>query len=249
MQKSDSQIYTSLLKLHFIYVGIISCCVCLGPGLAFIVYPRAVAMMPMPQVWSVCFFVMIILLGLDSQVTENPQTFVNEWLNEWMKPWLAFLPLVPVCWSGMSDDVTGWSVPDLHAPRLQTSAGSAGYLLYLLFAGTLPGHWGWCSTLRAGQLAKPFLNVFVCLTILWSGAVASWPPDQLFPLQCLCKCFNFLVSASRKFRLLDAAISLQLSMNPVFCSNAIQVLTNTFYCLVILHQTPVTLPKTVLLQC
>ncbi|KAF6731574.1 Sodium- and chloride-dependent GABA transporter 2 [Oryzias melastigma] len=38
-----------------------------GKCLAFIVYPRAVAMMPMPQVWSVCFFLMIILLGLDSQ--------------------------------------------------------------------------------------------------------------------------------------------------------------------------------------
>ncbi|XP_004084260.2 sodium- and chloride-dependent GABA transporter 2 [Oryzias latipes] len=38
-----------------------------GPGLAFIVFPRAVAVMPMPQVWAVCFFLMIILLGLDSQ--------------------------------------------------------------------------------------------------------------------------------------------------------------------------------------
>ncbi|KAJ7999861.1 hypothetical protein DPEC_G00198790 [Dallia pectoralis] len=38
-----------------------------GPGLAFIAYPRAVAMMPVPQVWAICFFIMIILLGLDSE--------------------------------------------------------------------------------------------------------------------------------------------------------------------------------------
>ncbi|XP_042342856.1 sodium- and chloride-dependent GABA transporter 2-like [Plectropomus leopardus] len=37
------------------------------PGLAFIAYPQAVAMMPFPQLWSICFFVMIILLGLDTQ--------------------------------------------------------------------------------------------------------------------------------------------------------------------------------------
>ncbi|CAM4577605.1 unnamed protein product [Leuciscus chuanchicus] len=38
-----------------------------GPGLAFIAYPQAVAMMPVPQLWAVCFFIMIILLGLDTQ--------------------------------------------------------------------------------------------------------------------------------------------------------------------------------------
>ncbi|XP_030248846.1 sodium- and chloride-dependent GABA transporter 2-like [Sparus aurata] len=38
-----------------------------GPGLAFIAYPQAIAMMPLPQLWSICFFVMLILLGLDTQ--------------------------------------------------------------------------------------------------------------------------------------------------------------------------------------
>ncbi|XP_054867989.1 sodium- and chloride-dependent GABA transporter 2-like isoform X2 [Amphiprion ocellaris] len=38
-----------------------------GPGLAFIAYPQAVAMMPLPQLWSICFFVMLILLGLDTE--------------------------------------------------------------------------------------------------------------------------------------------------------------------------------------
>ncbi|XP_042369427.1 sodium- and chloride-dependent GABA transporter 2-like, partial [Plectropomus leopardus] len=38
-----------------------------GPGLVFIAYPRAVAMMPVPQLWAVCFFLMIIMLGLDTQ--------------------------------------------------------------------------------------------------------------------------------------------------------------------------------------
>uniref|UniRef100_A0A8C4FEH5 Transporter n=1 Tax=Dicentrarchus labrax TaxID=13489 RepID=A0A8C4FEH5_DICLA len=58
-----------------------------GPGLAFIVYPQATAMMPLPQFWTVCFFLMLILLTVDSHfvIVESFITTVSDLFPKWFR--------------------------------------------------------------------------------------------------------------------------------------------------------------------
>ncbi|XP_067660755.1 sodium- and chloride-dependent glycine transporter 2-like [Haliotis asinina] len=53
-----------------------------GPGLGFVIYPEALAHLPAPQLWSFIFFVMIILLAMDSLFSQA-ETFMTAILDEY----------------------------------------------------------------------------------------------------------------------------------------------------------------------
>ncbi|XP_046542476.1 sodium- and chloride-dependent glycine transporter 1-like [Haliotis rubra] len=53
-----------------------------GPGLGFVAYPQALSLLPVPQLWSFLFFLLLITIGLDTQfsVTEVlPTTIVDSY--------------------------------------------------------------------------------------------------------------------------------------------------------------------------
>ncbi|KAF6025222.1 hypothetical protein EB796_016468 [Bugula neritina] len=52
-----------------------------GPGLVFVAYPYAISQLPVPQLWAVLFFIMILSVGLDSQFAMF-ETFTTSVMDE-----------------------------------------------------------------------------------------------------------------------------------------------------------------------
>uniref|UniRef100_H2ZJX7 Transporter n=1 Tax=Ciona savignyi TaxID=51511 RepID=H2ZJX7_CIOSA len=94
-----------------------------GPGLVFIAFPQSISLLPFPQVWSVIFFITLLLLGFDSQ---GGIYFFEIYNNYAVAGWCIFLigacEVVAITW------VYGL---DLHFEEFKNMIGSVKGRLWL----------------------------------------------------------------------------------------------------------------------
>lgn len=157
------------MYFHHVFPSV--ACFLSGPGLAFIAYPRAVAMMPVPQLWAVCFFLMIIMLGLDTQVETQTHTLPLRWFTFGdidVVSCKTYRPRVPlrhsVCEPGGPDDVGVWPVSSSDPTRPPQRAAAAVCLHRLLPARAGHGH--------AGKWMGCVDGVYVILRLICYGIMS-----------------------------------------------------------------------------
>ncbi|XP_078485479.1 sodium- and chloride-dependent GABA transporter 2-like [Ciona intestinalis] len=123
-----------------------------GPGLVFIAYPKAITLMPLPNLWGALFFLMIFLLGLDSQFI-GQESFIAAISdlkpNLFNKPWRREKLVAGVC-----------GVQFLIGIIMITQGGVYVFNMYDNYAAA-----GWCLF---------FIGVCECVTVSWLYGITDF---------------------------------------------------------------------------
>ncbi|KAG1653931.1 Sodium- and chloride-dependent GABA transporter ine [Nymphon striatum] len=69
-----------------------------GPGLVLVAIPEVITQMPIPQLWAVLFFILLLLLGLDSQGGIYVFQLVDHYASAISIMFIAFFEVIAITW-------------------------------------------------------------------------------------------------------------------------------------------------------
>ncbi|XP_077539530.1 sodium- and chloride-dependent GABA transporter 1-like [Haemaphysalis longicornis] len=162
-----------------------------GPGLAFLAYPEVVAKMPAAPVWSVLFFLMLLVVGIDSQFC-TAESLIAGLIDVWPvlnrnRPYVTLFFCTLQFLLGLSMVTQG----GIYLFQLVDSYAVSGMtLLFIVFFQTVAISWFYGSSKFASNVKemigyKPnwFFRAgwavfvpFFCITIFISSIIRYKPP-------------------------------------------------------------------------
>uniref|UniRef100_UPI0037E8F668 sodium- and chloride-dependent GABA transporter 2-like n=1 Tax=Semicossyphus pulcher TaxID=241346 RepID=UPI0037E8F668 len=142
-----------------------------GPGLAFIAYPQAVAMMPLPQLWAACFFIMLILLGLDtlfSGLETITSSVIDMFPGQMRRPWRREIFLIFLCSVGFIVQISLTTQGGMYVFQLIDYYGANGAcILFVSFIHCMAVGWAFgaeqmCDAVKFMTGQRPFILFKLC---------------------------------------------------------------------------------------
>lgn len=140
-----------------------------GVGLAFIAYPEALSRLPVPQLWSFIFFLMLYLLGLDSQMAtlETALTCIYDGFprTKRYKPLVVFI----ICFSCFLMSLPCVSTSGLYVFQIMDDYGGGMTVMWIAIAELVLIAWVYGARRLADDLNFMLgTNSKIILPVLWS---------------------------------------------------------------------------------
>lgn len=172
-----------------------------GPGLAFLVYPKGLTLMPNSPIWSVAFFTMILILGIGSQMVglESFLTALSDICPSLQRHRAKFSFVVTLVSFGVG--LLFCMEGGYHSFKIFDRFGASGFaLLWLSFWEAIAIGWGYgaekyLSTISrmCGTKCHPFfgycwkyftpfftIGIFMASTVSYSPI--KYDNDEVYPL-------------------------------------------------------------------